>query len=434
MSNFTLLIDGQRYGGWETIRITRGLEHASADFALSVSSRDPWPIYTGKSCEVHIDNDLMLTGWVDAYRPGCSESDHTIEITGRSKTCDFVDSSVTMDGGQFTGQTLAAVAKTLAQPFNLEVVAEKEGDPVPEVQVQQGETCFQLIERLARLQELLVTDDPQGRIVLTRAGRDKADDKLIFGQNVMGASADMDDSQRFSDYIIKAQRPGNRTADDHWTDIKGIARIFNANTPDHWRAAWRQRMRLLREDAQRRADPRRPRLALRGDEPFDPDSEYDDDEPGGGSDTDSDKGASVITEIIGTAKDPGVTRYRPKVIVAEAQSDDAVADNRADWELRRRIANALKSTVTLAGWRQSSGKLWATNEMVYVKIPWLGLDRQMLIGEVEFSIAEQGEIATLNLVLPDAYLPEKFRKTKGKKKGTGTSKADSKWSDVVGLP
>ena len=196
MNVMTLLIDGERYGGWKTIRVTRGLERAAADFALSVSSVEPWPIYTGAECQIYIDNDLVLNGWVDAYRPGCSSTDHRIEITGRSKTCDFVDSSVTMDGGQLTGLTLRAVAEVLAEPFRLQVLAEEEGEPVPEVQVQQSEACFRLVERLARLQELLVTDDAEGRLVLTRAGNKRTDTALIFGVNIKAAHGDLDDSHR----------------------------------------------------------------------------------------------------------------------------------------------------------------------------------------------------------------------------------------------
>ena len=440
MNVMTLLIDGERYGGWKTIRVTRGLERAAADFALSVSSVEPWPIYTGAECQIYIDNDLVLNGWVDAYRPGCSSTDHRIEITGRSKTCDFVDSSVTMDGGQLTGLTLRAVAEVLAEPFRLQVLAEEEGEPVPEVQVQQSEACFRLVERLARLQELLVTDDAEGRLVLTRAGNKRTDTALIFGVNIKAAHGDLDDSHRFSDYIVKAQRPGNRTKDDAiaegrdpWSDVV-TRRLRNGASADDWRAAWRERMRLVRAHARARAG----RMVDDGD--YDGDWEEWDGQPGSGTDRTADRGVTAITQIVGTARDPGITRYRPKVIVAEAQADDDNADHRADWELRRRIARAVRANVTVNGWRQENGELWATNLMVYVNVPWLGLDREMLIGEVGFSIDDSGEITTLDLTLPDAFLPEKVRKPKrkaaargsggGGRRGGGKAKPDH-WADVI---
>lgn len=432
MSLFTLLIDGERYHGWKTIRVTRSLERAAADFALSVSSQEPWPVYTGAECQVYVDDDLLLSGWVDAYRPGCSAGQHNIELTGRSKTCDFVDSSVTIDGGQLKGLNLRQVAELLAEPFKLQVLAEEEGEPVPEVQVQQSETCFALVERLARLQELLVTDDAVGNLVLTRAGNKQADTALVFGENVKEAQADLDDSKRFSDYIVKAQRPGNRTNDDKWAQgndpwagVTPPQRSFGyaADEADRCRAAWRQQMRTVQQNARRRA--------IRVD---DDDWDWEDREPGDGSDTETDRGAHVINQIVGTAQDPGITRYRPKVIIAEAQADDDNAENRADWELRRRIGQSVKASITVNGWRQQSGDLWTPNLMTYVNVPWLGLDRELIISEVEFSIDDGGEITRLGLTLPDAFLPEKVRKAKSKRgrgggKG-GKGKADH-WTSAV---
>ncbi|MCL2429535.1 MAG: phage tail protein, partial [Alphaproteobacteria bacterium] len=91
MSVLSLLINDERFYGWTSIRVTRGLERAAADFALGVSHVEPWPIYPGAACKVFIDNDLVITGWVDTFRPSVSATEHRIECTGRSKTCDFVD-------------------------------------------------------------------------------------------------------------------------------------------------------------------------------------------------------------------------------------------------------------------------------------------------------------------------------------------------------
>lgn len=431
MNLFTLMIDGERYHGWKSIRVTRSLERAAADFALSVSAVEPWPVYTGAECQVFIDDDLLVSGWVDAYRPGCTSSEHRIEITGRSKTCDFVDSSVTIDGGQLKGLTVREIAEVLAAPFKLKVVAEEEGEPVPEVQVQQSETCFALVEKLARLQELLVTDDAEGNLVLTRAGNKQADTALVFGENVKEAQADLDDSKRFSDYIVKAQRPGNRTKDDKWAQGKdpwaGVDPGETSYAADNWRAAWRQQMRLVQQNARRRA------LRL-DDDDWDFSEDGEDGEFGDGSDTEMDRGANVINQIVGTARDPGITRYRPKVIVAEAQADDDNAEKRADWELRRRIGQSVKARITVNGWRQDGGALWTPNLMVYVNVPWLGLDRELIIGDVEFTIDNGGEIAHLGLTLPDAFLPEKMRQTKTKKAAAGGKGKKGKgdhWTSAV---
>src|SRR5262249_41144636 len=78
--------------------------------------------------------------------------------------------------------------------------------PVMDVQVQQGETAYALLERLARLQGLLLTDTAAGNLALTRVGTRRAVAALIQGDNILGASAEIDASQRHSQYIVKGQR------------------------------------------------------------------------------------------------------------------------------------------------------------------------------------------------------------------------------------
>jgi prophage tail gpP-like protein len=418
---FELLVSGEVYSGWKSLRVTRGLERATADFDLSVSERwsleeNIWQIQPGESCEIRFEDELVLTGYVDAYRPSYDANSHEVRLSGRSKTCDFVDSSVMVDGGQFKGMTVGAIAHTLAQPFGIEVVVEQEGPPEPEVQVQQGETCFALVERLSRLQELLVTDDALGRLVLTRAGSGQASTALHHGVNILSANANLDNSQRFSEYVVKAQRPGNRTRDgggsgvgDDWGEVEPTTREalrrlrFIPNIAQRYRA----QMMLARAGASKKTAPK------------------------------------TLTQISGTVRDPGITRYRPHLIVAEAQTDDAMAAKRADWEMRRRLARAVRARITVNGWRQEDGRLWATNEMTWVVSPWLALDRELIVAETTFTYDDGGASTQLNLTLPDAFLPDAKRKGKREKKaaksgtgakgkGKGKGGAADPWRDVVG--
>jgi prophage tail gpP-like protein len=456
-SSFALLVGGELYSGWQSLRITRGVERATADFDLSVSERwplhpdepSPWQIQPGDTCEIRLiddgtedggDGDTVLTGYVDAYRPSYDANSHAVRLSGRSKTCDFVDSSVMVPfgatgGGQFKGMTVAEIARLLAQPFGIEVVAEIEGEPEPEVQVQQGETCFALVERLSRLQELLITDDALGRLVLTRAGSGHAATALRHGVNILSASANLDNSRRFSEYVVKAQRPGNRTRDgggsggggDDWGEVEptrrrpdGAARACpwpeQGAEPGGRQAAWQRLKRIPNISARYREEMR---LRNSGDGPS--------------------TAPQTLTQIVGTARDPGITRYRPHLIVAEAQSDDAVAEKRADWEMRRRLAQAVRATITVHGWHQEDRRLWAANDMVWVEAPWLALERELIIAEVSFHYGDGGEITEFNLTLPDAFLPKAKRKGKREKKvgagggggrKTGGSGGDP-WADVA---
>lgn len=404
---FKLIVSGEEYSGWKSMRLTRGLERACADFDLSVSERweFDWQIQPGESCEILFEDETVLTGWVDAYRPSYDASSHDVQISGRSKTCDFVDSAVMHQDGEFKGMTVGQIAQLLAQDFDLEVVIEKDGEPEKEVQISQGETCFALVERLSRLQEILVTDDPMGRLVLCRAGSGRTDTALVQGDNILAASAELDDARRHSEYVVKAQRPGTATNDDSDPDDGWI--------PTPLAQAYRDLRHIpnVCERFRRRMEIQR---------------------AGGGKKT----RPKTLTQVRGSVRDEGITRHRPHLIVAEKQADDAEAIKRADWEMRRRIANAMRATITVQGWRQDDGRLWLTNEMVYIDSPWLALDRELIIAEVTYTYDAEGTKTELQLTHPDAFLAEPKRKGKesttggGKgKKGKGGGEGSDPWAN-----
>jgi prophage tail gpP-like protein len=398
VARFELRCGGEVYSGWKEMRVTRGVEQASADFDLTVSERWPiegnaWQIFPGTKCEIELEGELVLTGYIDAYEPGLDPNSHEISCRGRSKTLDFIDCSVTQNEGQFKGLTPGELAKLLAQPFGIEVVIEQDGTVIPDIQVQQSETCFALVERLAKLQELLITDDAQGRLVLTRAGAEKSSSVLQQGSNLKILRATHDDSERFSDYIVKAQRSGSSGASlADWSAVPpGGGQPFMPHG---------KRFAMERAAGKKATKPK------------------------------------TLTQVVGSAKDPGVTRYRPHVIVADSQADDATAAKRADWEMRRRLAKSKQATVSVVGWRQEDGSLWKQNQMIWIRSRYLGLDQEMLIGKVTFNYGSGGEITELELILPDALLPEPKRKHKGDKKktdggsGSGSATGGDMWKNV----
>lgn len=350
-----LLVDGTRYAGWTSIRVTRGIEHMSAAFTVEVSERwpgrsEPWVIKPGAACVLSLGGHVVITGHVDAYEPKFDGESHSVSITGRSKTADLVDSSVVVKGGQYKGYDLAQIARAVAAPFGISARVETDvGAAFPDVQVQQGETAFELIDRLCSMRGLLATDAPDGALVLTRAGETRAVGRLVQGgttANIQSASAKLDHSKRMSRYILK----GQQSATDN----------------------------------------------LFGDE-----------------------AAGVTAEAV----DPAVTRYRPLLIVAEAESDGATAAERARWEAVSRAGKAVQATVTVPGWFQDAERtrLWIVNEVVSVSAPWLGIDRELLVGEITYSLSEtEGTTVEMTLSPPEAFTPS--REKRREKRATGATR------------
>lgn len=109
------------------------------------------------------------------------------------------------------------------------------------------------------------------------------------------------------------------------------------------------------------------------------------------------------------ARDEDILRYRPKVIIAEAQGEGVTFQDRATHEVRVAAGKSRRVRYTVPGWRGSTGALWRPNTKVWVEDAFLELKRELLISNVTFSLTDQGTVTELQVAPVDAYalLPEK---------------------------
>jgi prophage tail gpP-like protein len=212
----TIKTNGKTLGGWLNFRVMRGVEQCPSGYAIGVTER-----YAGvhqaiaepfSPCEIFLSGDKVLTGYIDHYSPFMNAQDHEASIQGRSKTEDLVDCAVDIKrtGWQISAATVGAAAKKICDPYSIEVVLPN-GDvtldtkyPFP---VTPGMTCWQLLEHLARAAQLLIWDDPEGRLVLSKVGTKRAGTALVEGQNAEIAGALFTGEGRYSDYWVPAMAP-----------------------------------------------------------------------------------------------------------------------------------------------------------------------------------------------------------------------------------
>lgn len=351
----TLKVGSRLYEGWKSVRITAGVERAARDFEISISDKwweakpQPrlagWKIDEGAACQVLIGGQLVLTGWIDTTASSMSAEDHTITVSGRSKTGDLIDCSAIIPNSQMLAGTLPSIAAKLAKPFGVGVKGGG-GDAFPDFTVQQGEGVYEIIERLSRVRGFLVCDDEGGNLVLASAGAGGHAGELRLGErgNVEAATATRSIADRFSSYTVKFQ-------DGQWGDVAGGAAIG----------------------------------------------------------------------VLATIKDPGVPRYRPKIILAETgQGGTDLAIRRGKWECARRAGRGTQIRATVLGWRDAGGGLFRPNSIAPVILPPLGLSASLLIAEVSYLMDEGGATrCEMTLGPVAAYEPEP------------SSMGGGKWTDVV---
>ena len=230
----TLTVNGKDYQGWKSVRIEAGIERQARSFEMSVTDR--WPgspaqarrIKPGDAVEVKIGKDVVCTGFVDATPIDYDATAITIMIRGRSKTADLVDCAADnpTEGGQFRGLKAEAIAAKIAKQYGVNVVTEANtGAAITDHQIQQGETAFESLDRLAKQRQILISDNGAGDVVLVSPGSGgKAASSLELGVNILSASAGFDYSEVYSDYNVKGQRSqGGNDADWDANSAAGLS-------------------------------------------------------------------------------------------------------------------------------------------------------------------------------------------------------------------
>lgn len=353
-----LHIGGRVFGGWETARVTRGVKRGASDFELKATER--WPgqdtpvgVRPGDLCQIFVEGERFVTGYLDDVSPEFDSGNHVVSFSGRSLTADLIDCSAMNKPGQWRGLGLGAIARAIAAPFGVEVLVKaNEGKAFPDFQIQQGDTAFAAIERMAHMRALMVSDDELGRLVIWSVGTERATVSIrnLAGgadNNVTKGSATYSHRERYSQYTIRGQAAGT----------------------DEWNA------------------------------------------------TDAAEAQAVAT-------DKNVTRYRPLLVVAEGQTDNAVAHDRARWERSTRAGASVALTYTVPGWRQTQGgPLWRPNMVVNVRDDYLKYYGDLVVAEVTFSMSENESTTTLSLGPAEAFEPREQDKA-----GTGANY----WPEIQG--
>lgn len=346
-----LVVGGVVHRGWRSMKATLSLDAPSAKFTLELAERwsddpaeAPRTVKPGAACQLRLDGDVVVDGHIDAVEVQYDDRSHVLTVVARDKLGDLVDCAAVLDGPhEFAGLRLHEIAARIAAPFGVTVQAEVDPGPLfPRFAVQPGETAWEAIERAAKARGILLAGSGAGVLRLTRATEAQpAAGPIELGVNVLRCNGGFDHSGRHSLVCVRGQAEGGGTA-------AGVHDPAGAPAP----------------------------------------------------------GASGLLAARSQARqvDEAIGRYRPRVVVAETAGAAQSFADRAAWEVRAAAGRSVRVQYTLPGWRGASGALWRTMTLARVKDRFLGVDADLLISGVVFSLTPQGgSLTEVEVTLPDAY-------------------------------
>lgn len=206
-----LVIGTNRWEGWQKVTVTRSMETVPANFSVQVTERYPKSgkidIKPGDPVKVMIGQDLAITGYIDRYAATLTPTERTIRIVGRSKSADLVDcaaffGSPDKETYNHPAGSPVEIIKKLAAGYKIDVASTvKDVAPLKTpLNINLGETAWEIIDRLVRYSQLVAYDMPDGSMMLAQSAKEQMASGFVQGQNIEAAEVTYSMDQRYSLY------------------------------------------------------------------------------------------------------------------------------------------------------------------------------------------------------------------------------------------
>lgn len=394
-----LRLNGEAFDNFISISVSNSLQALSGKFTFTASDDNTgtFPFAAGDKVQVLISEILfagqsetlvgVANGFIDRISINYTKNSHIVSISGRDRTEDIIDSQIQNIELKGAALQLTQVVQAVLDFLGIKDIkilnnaGTIEPFKVGEVVVAaQGETGFSFINRYAEKRQVLVSNDGDGNIVLTRVQNPLRNGLILNlanrdpSNNVKSAEVVYDHSQRFHEYEVVSQ--ANPSAE--CIDLSGN------DTGKCGVAATKGMM-----DARGKADI-----------------------------------------------DPGIRTTRKFLMTPSASFSPDIAAKRARWERALRIARSRKYHVTVQGFLSNDGLIWQAGQLVKVRDQFASINADLIVSEIRYNFTlNQGSTTTLTLVDQDVYkalLEKNALKSKVNVMGTADSKVDLSGNPING--
>jgi|GEM_PF-719235 len=216
----SVFINGTTYNSWTDISINRDLDSAIGSFTMSFvdkwrQSGDSWVITPGQKIAIKIGNRKLpvLNGFVDSVEASISNTDRSISVTGRDRTCDLADCSY-IEENEISSITFLGLCEKMAGFFGIDVYYESPLylgplDTPFKFIYQQGDSMLEALYKEGKPRGFNLKTDGEGNLVIfnRNASETLTRSPVALSQdgNILKASVSLDQSDRYSTYIVKGQ-------------------------------------------------------------------------------------------------------------------------------------------------------------------------------------------------------------------------------------
>lgn len=212
--------NGIPYTLWESATFNRSLDANCGQFSFTSSNpfNQSYPLRIGDRVQILVNGNSVINGFVDKISASGDMDGHRLNIMGRDKVSDLIDSSVPDSTKSMKGPiSLKAMAERIIKALGASIkVIDNSGGIEPfgsnELQAaESGQKCMDFLVSFARKRQVYLVTNGDGDLVIYKPQNQKLRTPLLHRHdgatnNVKTATLDLDISARYARYVVRSQK------------------------------------------------------------------------------------------------------------------------------------------------------------------------------------------------------------------------------------
>ena len=217
--------DGTEYKAFTAVSASKSLDTGSGTFSFTatVNENNAFPVANGDLIVVKADGFPIITGYVDQLQSGYSvdesgNAQHSVNIQGRDKIADIVDSSlpeaIEIEGNKTLKEIIEIVIKNVGADITVIDLAKPAAFGTGElISSEPAENLWEFILKYSRKRSVILVSNGDGNIVITQTPEEPIATVLLAekgnpNNNIKSASVRYADQERFNRYVYISQGSG----------------------------------------------------------------------------------------------------------------------------------------------------------------------------------------------------------------------------------
>jgi len=215
----TLEVRGNLFTNWTSVRVEQKVTDAFPVFQFECTEESPIPLkldalqfIPGDVVRVYVGGVPAVFGYITERHVAYDAKQHAVRLIGVGDTFDLTNTMVPLEKlGGHDGKAWLKLAQDLAEHLGIKIITKGavDGTPFENIQVQPGETIMAVLERYARMRNIVIGSNANGGLLAIGENEATPTGTLIEGNNILRANAVVRDNMVYKRYYAVGQSTGS---------------------------------------------------------------------------------------------------------------------------------------------------------------------------------------------------------------------------------